>query len=158
MNELFSPAGLASWVIWKVLVIKMDDTTVAMLRKSFKWVFDKGPPVLPHSLLLTKGWPVREFEGQKEKSQGTSTAYPNVQVLPFLMSNLMIAVSTKMPAYQNVREIRLRSGKNQGRWKLKKGTTLDDGVSQFSFVVLSEINYNNEKVIWTQAKWGIFSW
>ena len=27
---------------------------------------------------------------------------------------------------------------------MKKGTTLDDGVSQFSFVVLFEINYNNE--------------
>ena len=54
MNELFSPAGLASRIIWKVLVIKMDDTTVALLRKC---VFDKGSPVLSHSLLLTKGWP-----------------------------------------------------------------------------------------------------
>ena len=35
----------------------MDDATVALLRKSFKWVFDKGFPVLSHSLLLMKGWP-----------------------------------------------------------------------------------------------------
>ena len=55
MDELFSPAGLASQVIWKVLVIKMDDTTVALLGKSFKWVFNKGSPVLSHSLLLTNG-------------------------------------------------------------------------------------------------------
>ena len=54
MNELFSSAGLASQVLWKVLVIKMDDTTSALLRKSFKWVFDKGFPVLSHSLLLMK--------------------------------------------------------------------------------------------------------
>ena len=70
MNELFSPAGLALWVIWKVLVIKMDDTTVAMLRKLFKWVFDKGSPVLSHSLLLTKGWPQSGNLRKKEKSQG----------------------------------------------------------------------------------------
>ena len=55
MNELFSSAGLASKVLWKVLVIKMDDTTSALLRKSFTWVFDKGFPVLKHSLLLMKG-------------------------------------------------------------------------------------------------------
>ena len=35
----------------------MDDATVALLRKSFKWVLDKGFPVLSHSLLLMKGWP-----------------------------------------------------------------------------------------------------
>ena len=71
MNELFSPAGLASRVIWKVLVIKMDDTTVALLRKSFKWVFDKHSPVLAHSLLLTKGWPQSgNLRGKIEKSQG----------------------------------------------------------------------------------------
>ena len=35
----------------------MDDATVALLRKSFKWVFDKGFPVLSHTLLLMKGWP-----------------------------------------------------------------------------------------------------
>ena len=55
MNELFSSAGLASQVLWKVLVIKVDDTTSALLRKSFTWVFDKGFPVLSHSLLLMKG-------------------------------------------------------------------------------------------------------
>ena len=35
----------------------MDDATVALLTKSFKWVLDKGFPVLSHSLLLMKGWP-----------------------------------------------------------------------------------------------------
>ena len=40
-----------------LLSIKVDDATVALLRKSFKWVFDKGFPVLSHSLLLMKGWP-----------------------------------------------------------------------------------------------------
>ena len=68
MNELFSTAGLATRVIWKVLVIKMDDTTVALLRKSFKWVFDKGSPVLSYSLLLMKGWPQsRNLRGKKRK-------------------------------------------------------------------------------------------
>ena len=47
----------------------MDDATVALLRKSFKWVFDKGFPVLSHSLLLMKGWP--QSGNLKEKSQGT---------------------------------------------------------------------------------------
>ena len=70
MNELFSPVGLASRVIWKVLVIKMDDTTVALLRKSFKWVFNKGSLVLSHILLLTKGWPQSGNLRKKEKSQG----------------------------------------------------------------------------------------
>ena len=55
MNELFSPARLASRVIWKVLVTKMDDTTVALLRKSLKWVFNKGSQCLSHTLLLMKG-------------------------------------------------------------------------------------------------------
>ena len=57
INELFSPTGLASHFLWKVLVIKTDDATVALLRKLLKWVFDKGFPVLSHSLLLTQGWP-----------------------------------------------------------------------------------------------------
>ena len=35
----------------------------------------------------------------------------------------MISISTKMP-YQEVREIFLRSGKCQGRWKSKKVATL----------------------------------
>ena len=111
MKELFSPAGLASRVIWKVLVTKMDDTTAALLRKSLKWVFNKGSLVLSHTLLLTKVWPQPGNLRTKEKSQ---ESYPNVKVLPFLMSNMMISVSTKMP-YQKVREIHLRSRKSQGR-------------------------------------------
>ena len=43
----------------------MDDATVALLRKSFKWVFDKGFSVLSHSLLLMKGWP--QSGNSKEK-------------------------------------------------------------------------------------------
>ena len=70
MNDLFSPAGLASQVIWKVLVIKMDDTTVALLRKSFMWVFNKGSLVLLHTLLLRKGWPQSgNLRKKREKSE-----------------------------------------------------------------------------------------
>ena len=51
----------------------MDDATVALLRKSIKWVFDKGFPVLSHSLLLMKGWPqsgnLRGGGGEGEKSR-----------------------------------------------------------------------------------------
>ena len=65
MNELFSSTELVSQVLWKVLVTKMDDTTSALLRKSFKWVFHKGFPVLSHSLLPMKG----NLRG-KEISQG----------------------------------------------------------------------------------------
>ena len=46
----------------------MDATTLALLRKSFKWVFRKGFPVLSHSLLLMEGVAtVKEFEGKKRK-------------------------------------------------------------------------------------------
>ena len=49
----------------------MDDATVALLRKSFKWVLDKGFPVLSHSASYERVATVREFERKKEKSQGT---------------------------------------------------------------------------------------
>ena len=51
-----------------------------------------------------------EIRGKSGNSKGS----PNIKVLPFLRFNLMIPVSIKM-AYQEVREISLRSGKSQGR-------------------------------------------
>ena len=49
----------------------MDDATVALLRKSFKWVVEKGFPVLSHSLLLMKGWPQSGNLREKREKSGT---------------------------------------------------------------------------------------
>ena len=68
MNELFSSAGLASQILWKVLVIKMDDTTSTLL-----WVFDNGFPVLSHSLLLMKGNLSEKNRGIREFKQPVQT-------------------------------------------------------------------------------------
>ena len=147
MNELFSPAGLASWVIWKVLVIKMDDTTVAMFRKSFKWVFDKGAPVLSHSLLLMEGWPQSgNLRKKREKSANLNSLFKRKS---FTISYVQ---SDDLSFHQNACISKSQGNSSEvreklGKMKVEKGATLDDGVSQFSFVVLSEINYNNEKVI-----------
>ena len=48
----------------------MDDATVALLRKSFTWVFDKGFPVLSHSLLLMKEWPQSGNLREKRRKAG----------------------------------------------------------------------------------------
>ena len=60
----------------------MDDATVALLRKSFKWVFDKGFPVLSHSLLLMKGWPqsgnLRE-KGEKSRNLNSLSKHKRSQ-------------------------------------------------------------------------------
>ena len=63
------------------------------------------------------------------------------------MSNLMISVSTKMPYQKVYQGNSTEVSEKPGKMKVEKETTLDAGVGQFSFVVLSEINYNNEKVI-----------
>ena len=45
----------------------MDDATVALLRKSFKWVLDKGFPVLSHSASYEMVATVRDLREKRRK-------------------------------------------------------------------------------------------
>ena len=89
---------------------------------------------------------VREFEEKREKSGNLNSlskrksftiSYVQSDDLSF-HQNACISKSQG-----NSSEVREKPGKI----KVEKGATLVDGVSQFSFVVLSEKNYSKKKVI-----------
>ena len=130
----------------RVWVIKMDDTTLVLLRKSCKWVFDKGFPVLSHSLLLMKWWPQSLSLRKKGEKSGNLNSLPKRKsfTIPYVQSNDLSSYQNAISKSQgNSSLVRKKSGK----MKVEKVANLYDCVRQFSFDVISEINYNNKKVI-----------
>ena len=78
----------------------MDDTISALLRKSFKWVFNKGFPILSHSLLLMKG----NLKGKKGEKSGNLNSLSKLKscTIPYVQSD---GLSFYQNAIPKVREV-----------------------------------------------------